>query len=230
MVPDQEFSTVKELRRARLGDRLPESSSLLIVRPVPWWKRGVDFVGAFVGLLLLSPLFMIVAILIKWASPNGPVFFRQRRFGLGGKPFQIYKFRTMHTSMEGEHMQHVLELSKSNGVLEKPDISSRLIWLGQFYRDFAIDELPQLVNILRGEMSLVGPRPDVLDVRDYEPWQRERFTVLPGVTGPWQVSGKNRCTFDQMMEFDVEYARKNSFWKDAGILLRTVYALLFDMR
>ncbi len=208
----------------RTLQRIP--SYQLKTRKTPWWKRSIDMVGAAFGLLVLAVPLLCVAALIKFASPRGPVFFRQKRYGIGGEEFEIFKFRTMHQGATAEHQCYVTELAKSNGVLQKPDLSSRLIWLGDFYRTYAIDELPQLINVLKGEMSLVGPRPDVLTVRDYEPWQRERFEVLPGLTGLWQTSGKNELTFEEMVVLDIYYLRNLTVWMDSRILLKTVSTIL----
>ncbi|MCA9218247.1 MAG: sugar transferase [Planctomycetales bacterium] len=190
-------------------------------------KRIMDICVATLLLVLLSPLLITVALLIKIASPKGSIFFVQERVGWRGETFSIFKFRTMRQNVDTEqHRRYVSELAKAGSSLEKPEMTSRLIWLGGFYRSTAIDELPQLLNILRGEMSLVGPRPDVLALDDYEPWQRNRFAVLPGLTGLWQVSGKNRLTFDQMIELDLDYVKRQSLLLDVNVLLRTPIALV----
>lgn len=147
-----------------------------------------------------------------------------------GKYFVIYKFRTLHqaNSIDAtqEHRQFVAELANSDAVAAKPDLSSRLIPWGGFLRSSSLDELPQLINVIRGEMSLIGPRPDVLDWQDYPEWQLRRFEVTPGITGLWQVSGKNRLTFRQMVELDIRYIERRSIWLDMWILVKTVKLIL----
>ncbi|MFC1757554.1 sugar transferase [Planctomycetota bacterium] len=201
--------------------------TVIDVAPIPVSKRAMDVFGAAILIVLLSPLLLVVAALVKVSSPRGSVLFVQERVGWRGKTFRILKFRTMRENVDTEqHRRYVSSLAQAGGALEKPKMASRLIWLGKFYRSTAIDELPQLLNVLRGEMSLVGPRPDVLDLDDYEPWQRNRFAVLPGLTGLWQVSGKNRLTFDQMIELDLEYIKRQSLLLDVRLLVRTPLALL----
>jgi lipopolysaccharide/colanic/teichoic acid biosynthesis glycosyltransferase len=157
---------------------------------------------------------------------RGPVLFKHKRYGLEGEPFYVWKFRTMQQSVDpAEHRQHLTELMSGQQSLKKLP-SRRLIPLGGWLRSSAIDELPQLVNILRGEMSLVGPRPDVVPLHEYEPWQRVRFRVLPGMTGLWQVSGKNNTTFDEMVRLDARYVEKCSLLFDLRIILLTLPAIL----
>ena len=173
------------------------------VTPIPLWKRAMDVAGASLGLLLLSPLLLFVAALVKSTS-RGPVFYRQERFGVQGRPFRIWKFRTMHVdSNPDKHQQHVRNLLSGQSPLKKVDDSYKMIPLGSWLRLLAIDELPQLLNVLAGEMSLVGPRPDVIPRDEYPLWQRARFDVLPGLTGLWQVSGKNKTTFEEMVRLDI---------------------------
>jgi lipopolysaccharide/colanic/teichoic acid biosynthesis glycosyltransferase len=192
----------------------------------PWWKRVMDIVGALAGLVVLSPLFVLTAAIIKTAS-RGPLFYRQQRVGHGGTTFAIWKFRTMHVSNDASaHRDYVRGLLQGDGALKKLDGQCRLIPLGGILRVLALDELPQLFNVLKGEMSLVGPRPDVLALDDYQPWQRARFCVTPGMTGLWQVSGKNRTTFNEMIRLDIRYVNRRSFPLDVAILLRTVPALI----
>ena len=201
-------------------------ANVIDVVPVRFTKRVMDVCGAIALLTMLAPLLVIVAVLIKIASPRGSVLFVQERVGWKGNPFRIYKFRTMHNNVDTQkHRQYVSELARAGGSLEKPKMESQLIWLGKFYRSTAIDELPQLLNVLRGEMSLVGPRPDVLALNDYDAWQQNRFAVLPGLTGLWQVSGKNKLTFDQMIQLDLDYVQRQSLLLDISVLLRTPIAI-----
>lgn len=199
----------------------------LVAKPTPIWKRTVDCLVAGTLLVLLSPLLVLIAIYIRLAS-RGPVLFTQSRLGLMGEEFTIYKFRTLKCSATAtaEHKEYVANLSATDGVLTKPDLSSRMIPGGNFLRRTSLDELPQLLNILQGNMSLVGPRPDVMDWTGYKSEQLRRFEVVPGVTGYWQVSGKNRLTFEQMIEKDVYYVDHRSCWLDFSILVKTFGLLL----
>jgi exopolysaccharide production protein ExoY len=200
----------------------------LKVRGLPGWKRVLDL---SLLLLLLPGLVLIgavLALLIKVGSP-GPVFFRQRRVGYKGREFVCYKFRTMALNAETEsHRRYAQDLIKSQARMVKLDErrDPRLIPFGSVMRATGLDELPQLINVFRGEMSLVGPRPCIpYECESYEPWHWQRFDAVPGLTGLWQVSGKNRTTFDQMVRFDIEYARRLSLWLDLSIIARTLPAL-----
>jgi lipopolysaccharide/colanic/teichoic acid biosynthesis glycosyltransferase len=198
----------------------------------PLWKRILDISGATVALAVFFPLFLIVAVYIKCVS-QGPVFFKQTRIGYRGEVFRMWKFRTMHTDADqGLHLQLIGELLKNNDQpMKKLADDPRLIPLGIFLRKFCIDELPQLINVLTGEMSLVGPRPDpVYAIDHYNHWYTDRFDTMPGMTGLWQVSGKNRLSFQQMMRLDIAYARKQSMWLDLKILLNTVPAILWNAK
>ena len=212
---------------ARIAWRPAES---IFVRRVPAWKRGLDVVGATVGLLALAPLFAAIAALILTVSP-GPVLFGQRRVGRGGAEFMMWKFRTMRVGTDTRaHERAVSQEIATNGRLTKTDYTAEYIRFGPLLRKASLDELPQLFNVLRGEMSLVGPRPEpVYAVRHYQPWHRRRLDVLPGMTGLWQVSGKNRTTFRRMLELDLAYAERHSLRLDLWILLRTPTVILADL-
>ncbi|MCA9103620.1 MAG: sugar transferase [Planctomycetales bacterium] len=200
------------------------------LRPTPLWKRTLDVIGAVTGLLLLSPLLLCVAMLIKCSS-RGPVLFRQQRVGYLGRPFTIFKFRTMHVTVDtASHQQYVAQLVGGNETLAKLSNDADFVFMGKLLRKAAIDELPQLLNVLRGEMSLVGPRPDVVQALDYPLEQRARFNVRPGLTGLWQVSGKNRTTYLEMIRFDVRYVQRMSLPFDLKILALTVPAILGQIR
>ena len=177
------------------------------------------------GLLLVG---LLVALIIKLGS-RGPVFFRQNRVGYKGREFVCFKFRTMAANAETEsHRRHAQELIKSQSQMVKLDERKdpRLIPFGSLLRACGLDELPQLINVFRGEMSLVGPRPCIpYECEAYQPWHWHRFDAVPGLTGLWQVSGKNRTTFDQMVRLDIEYSRNLSFWRDLAIIAKTVPAL-----
>lgn len=198
----------------------------LLAPRVPAWKRGGDIVGALTLLLGLAPLLLVIGLYVKCSS-RGPILFRQRRFGLRGQPFHVWKFRTMLLSVDpGAHGQYVRDLMNSGQALQKLDAPQALIPGGAILRATGIDELPQLVNVLLGQMSLVGPRPDVIPLGEYQERQRLRFHVQPGITGLWQVSGKNRTTFEQMIDLDVQYACRRSPVLDLKILLLTGPAVL----
>lgn len=204
----------------------------LFAIPLPWGKRLFDLVGSLLGLILLSPLLLILAALIRLGSP-GPVLFRQKRIGWGGKPFECLKFRTMKTGADAcLHTDHIQTCMKTGAPLRKlDDVDRRITPFGRFLRRTCLDELPQLINILKGEMSFVGPRPEVYEIsKSYSPWHARRFDATPGLTGLWQVNGKNRTTFAQMMRMDIQYVRRRSLWLDAKILLKTVPAVLFQAR
>ena len=193
----------------------------VIVRATPIWKRAFDIFGSLIAILLLSPLFVLIALHIKAVS-KGPVLFCQKRLGLGTRYFVIYKFRTMKQGMQiQKHEDYILSVASSDQPAKKPSYQSRLIPGGAFLRKLSLDELPQLFNILLGTMSLIGPRPDVLELQHYKPWQTRRFEVLPGISGLWQVSGKNRLTFDEMVRLDIQYIDQLSLWQDLKITLRT---------
>lgn len=191
-------------------------------------KRMMDVIISFTGLVAMSPVFLIVACFIKKVSP-GPVFFRQKRVGYEGKYFMLLKFRTMSVNHDQAiHQNHVGGMLKSGDVpLIKVETNVPYIPLGKFLRSSAIDELPQLFNVLRGEMSLVGPRPCIsYEAEDYLRWNSRRFDITPGLTGLWQVSGKNRTTFKEMIRLDMQYASEVSFFLDARIILKTPRIIL----
>jgi len=200
----------------------------------PACKRLVDMVGATLALILFFPVMLLVALLIKCVSP-GPVLFRQARIGYKGRLFSCYKFRTMHvqnrSSAHESYWGQLISSSKPMTKLETMDQDPRLIRFGRTIRQTALDELPQLFNVLRGDMSLVGPRPCIpYEYEKYALWHRGRVDALPGMTGLWQVSGKNRRTFTEMIRLDISYAKRWSLWLDLGILLRTVPAILEQVR
>ncbi|HVO81122.1 MAG TPA: sugar transferase [Terriglobales bacterium] len=189
-------------------------------------KRAIDLLVSLALIVALAPVYLLTAVLIKLTS-RGPVFFRQKRLGLNKRVFYIHKFRTM--VVDAEQRQAELEkLNEVSGPVFKIKNDPRITPLGRFLRKTSIDELPQLFNVVKGEMSLVGPRP--LPVRDYEgfdrDWQRRRFSVRPGITCLWQINGRNSIPFEQWMELDMEYIDKWSLWLDLKILYRTIPAVL----
>ena len=196
------------------------------MRRLPLWKRLIDVAGASLGLLMLMPLFAAVAIAIK-ATSRGPVLFRQRRSGLGGKQFLMLKFRTMVVDAE-EQQAKLMALNEQDGPAFKIKNDPRITPVGRVLRRTSIDELPQLWNVLTGEMSLVGPRPPLSsEVRQYQLWQRRRLDVTPGLTCSWQVSGRSQIAFTEWIRMDVRYIGSRSLRKDIGLLLRTVPAVIF---
>jgi len=198
---------------------------MLLVRPHPCWKRALDLATVVTAVLLLAPLLLATALLIKLVSP-GPVFFSQARIGQGGQPFRFWKFRTMHVGAQNTtHQQHLHKLIHSDQPLTKLDTGHdpRIIRMGWLLRAACIDELPQLFNVIKGDMSIVGPRPCLpYEACELANWQRGRFEVRPGMTGLWQVSGKNKTSFLQMLRYDLNYAGNASFWLDSKIIAATI--------
>jgi exopolysaccharide biosynthesis polyprenyl glycosylphosphotransferase len=191
-----------------------------------WLKRLIDLSFTAIASLLLSPLFIIIASLIKWTSP-GPVFFQQERIGYNRRKFQMIKFRTMVQDAEG--MQDQLEhLNEADGPAFKIQDDPRITTIGRWLRKTSLDELPQLINILRGDMSLVGPRP--LPVRDVDGiekrWQKRRFSMRPGLTCLWQIGGRNQVRFDEWMKLDLEYIDQWSIQLDIYIIVKTIPAVI----
>jgi len=233
--------TPKEKTESKKHNTLPGNRNLraenngferLLAPHMPLWKRSVDILGALAGLILLSPLFLFIAALIKTVSP-GPVFFKQVRVGFLGRTFPCWKFRTMEIEADSTlHQVHVRQLCSSDQPLKKlDDHDSRIIPFGRMLRKTGMDELPQLINVLLGEMSLVGPRPDIpYAVKHYLPWQNKRVETYPGLTGLWQVNGKNRTTFNEMMRLDISYVKNQSFWLDSKIFIKTLPAIIQQTR
>jgi exopolysaccharide biosynthesis polyprenyl glycosylphosphotransferase len=188
-------------------------------------KRIMDVVLSGIGIILLSPLLLMIAILIKLFSP-GPVFYRQKRIGVNGRRFVFLKFRSMHEKADSQ-LAGLMSKNEMSGPVFKIKNDPRVYPVGKFLRKFSLDELPQLFHVFLGQMSLVGPRPPVFrEVRQYEPWQRRRLSMRPGITCLWQVSGRNKITFAEWMKLDLEYIDNWSLWLDLKILLRTVPAVL----
>jgi lipopolysaccharide/colanic/teichoic acid biosynthesis glycosyltransferase len=201
------------------------------------WKRIIDIIGSLAGMVMLSPLFLFILFLIKLLSP-GPAFFKQERIGYGGKKFKFYKFRTMkHDVDPSVHEEYLAKLIESGANSEcsgdpmcKIEKDPRIIPFGNILRKSYLDELPQLFNVLRGEMSLVGPRPPIpYEVERYSYWHYERFECLPGMTGFWQISGKNSLTFKEMVRLDIQYSRNLSFLLDLKILMKTPFTIIAEL-
>ena len=188
-------------------------------------KRGLDIIGSIVGLTLLAPLMALIACLIKLDSP-GPVFFVQERVGEGGRPFRIYKFRSMIVGAEAM-VDEIHEFSHLPPPLLKIREDPRVTRVGWWLRRFSLDELPQFLNVLKGEMSLVGPRPEETHVvQMYEDWHRKRLAVKPGITGPMQINGRGDLSLDERVKLELAYIEEHSLWTDLLILLRTVPVVL----
>ncbi len=206
-----------------------ETSPALPLSGIPPWKRLLDVVFIVVFTPVLLPLMFIVALIIKALSP-GPALFRQERVGYQGRRFICFKFRTMIVNADTSiHQGHLNQLMDSNKPMRKLDSTGdpRLIPCGLLLRSLGLDELPQIFNVLRGDMSLVGPRPCVpYEYENYTPRHRQRFEAVPGLTGLWQVSGKNRTTFEEMIDLDVYYARNKTLWMDLKIIFKTIPAIL----
>ena len=192
----------------------------------PVWKRAMDILGSIIGLAILSPILISIAVLIKIVSP-GPIFFRQERIGKAGKRFTFLKFRTMYINNDvSNHKEYLKQLITANGEEDKPMIKieadPRVIPFGKFIRKACLDELPQLINVFVGDMSLVGPRPCIpYEAEEYLRWHSRRFDTNPGMTGLWQVSGKNHLTFREMIRLDILYAEQRSLLLDCYILAKT---------
>jgi lipopolysaccharide/colanic/teichoic acid biosynthesis glycosyltransferase len=200
----------------------------LFAEKLPRWKRPLDVFGAVVALALSSPFFIFVPLFIRMVS-RGPVFFRQERVGYGGRTFTFLKFRTMHVNVDSDvHRKYYSQLMTSDKPMIKlDDRDPRIIPIGRILRKASIDEIPQLICVLKGDMSLVGPRPCLpSEARAYLKWQRYRYDVKPGMTGLWQVSGKDQLTFKQMIRLDILYAQRMSLFMDLKILLKTFPAVI----
>lgn len=190
-------------------------------------KRIIDIMGAIIGLIVLSPLLIIISIAIIVDS-KGPVIFSQKRVGKNGKNFKMYKFRSMVIDAE-QLLEKLKEKNEMSGPMFKMKKDPRVTKVGNFIRRTSIDELPQLVNVLKGEMSLVGPRPSLPhEVEKFEPWMIERLTVKPGLTCFWQVRGRNDIGFSEWMELDVKYVRERSTLLDIKLIFQTVGLLFGD--
>jgi len=204
-----------------------------------WFKRALDIVGSITGLILFFPCFLLITALVKITSP-GPVFFRQKRLGFHGKPFMFLKFRTMTANNDASiHRDYIKSLIENNlaaqtekstdgGQVYKIANDPRVTRVGRFLRKTSLDEIPQFINVLKGEMSLIGPRPPIpYEFDHYQLWHRRRvMEVKPGITGLWQVKGRSRCNFDETVRLDLQYIREWSLWLDIKILFQTPWAMI----
>lgn len=191
-------------------------------------KRVMDIVGSIIGLIIFSPIFIIVALSIKLEDPKGKVFFSQTRSGKYPKTFKMYKFRSMVHNAE-DLLESLKEQNEMSGPVFKIKEDPRMTKVGKFIRKTSIDELPQLINVLKGDMSFVGPRPALpKEVEQYNAYQMQRLLVKPGITCYWQVSGRNNIGFDEWVELDLKYIRERNLWLDIKLIFRTIPALLGD--
>ena len=225
--------------RQQLAQNAPQNTLETVVdRPGAYlsFKRIGDLAISISVLLFIAPILILIAIIIKLNS-SGPVFFKQTRIGKGGKPFTFYKFRSMRNNSDTEiHRRHVQALIRqqaetstddSAGPMHKLQNDPRITQVGAFLRRTSLDELPQLLNVIKGDMSLVGPRPPLpYEVQEYQSWHMARLGALPGITGLWQVRGRSRVTFDEMVRMDIEYIASRSAWLDLKILVLTIPAVL----
>jgi len=189
-------------------------------------KRMIDIIGASIGIVFLSLIFLIVSIAIKIEDPKGPIFFSQLRVGKNGEKFKMYKFRSMVTDAE-EKLEQLLQYNETTGAMFKMKYDPRVTKIGRFVRKTSIDELPQLLNVLKGDMSLVGPRPPLpREVDLYTKYDKQRLLVTPGCTGLWQISGRSNIGFKQMVELDLFYIEHKSLLLDMKIILKTCFLFL----
>ncbi|MBU3088269.1 sugar transferase [Clostridium gasigenes] len=190
-------------------------------------KRTLDIIASLIGLIVLSPLIVIIGILIRIES-KGPIIFSQKRIGLKGRKFKMYKFRSMVPNAE-ELKKKLLEQNEMSGPMFKMKEDPRITKTGKFIRKTSIDELPQLINVLKGEMSLVGPRPSLpKEVEKFESWMLKRLEVKPGLTCYWQVSGRNNIDFEQWMQLDLDYVNDRNFLLDIKLIFKTFFVLFGD--
>jgi lipopolysaccharide/colanic/teichoic acid biosynthesis glycosyltransferase len=197
-------------------------------------KRVFDLILVCPILLIAAPL-MLAAALALWLFDGGPILFRQVRLGMGSRPFELLNFRTMRPASDAAHREYTarwiaqgrpFNSVTGRGGLYKMTHDPRITRVGGILRRFSIDELPQLINMLRGDMSLIGPRPAIpYEVQMYQDWHRRRLDAMPGLTGLWQVSGRNRLSFDEMVQLDIEYVEDWSLYRDLEILVRTLPAM-----
>ena len=212
------------LRKLREDERIQPKEGPIYL----FFKRAMDIIGSLCGIILLSPLLIIVALAIKIEDPKGSIFFSQQRCGKDNKLFPMYKFRSMVSNAE-ELLEELMEHNEMDGPVFKIKDDPRITRVGKFIRKTSIDELPQLFNIFMGHMSIVGPRPAIPhEVAEYNDYHKQRLLVKPGLTCIWQVSGRNSIGFDEWMEMDLEYIEKRNLWMDIKLIFKTVGVLFGD--
>jgi lipopolysaccharide/colanic/teichoic acid biosynthesis glycosyltransferase len=209
-----------------LGGSVFLNADSLFLQPLPRWKRLTDIALALAAMVLLSPSFLAVAALVKLTS-SGPIIFRQKRAGLGGRPFVMFKFRTMVVDAEKRKVE-LAAMNEQDGPAFKIRRDPRITRVGRFLRASSLDELPQLWNVLKGEMTLIGPRPlPCTESEGCEQWQRRRLDVTPGLSCIWQVNGRSEVSFDEWMRMDMRYIRQRSWLRDLKIMIQTIPAVLW---
>ena len=212
------------LRKLREDERIQPKEGPIYL----FFKRAMDIIGSLCGIILLSPLLIIVALAIKIEDPKGSIFFSQKRCGKDNKLFPMYKFRSMVSNAE-ELLEELMEHNEMDGPVFKIKDDPRITRVGKFIRKTSIDELPQLFNIFMGHMSIVGPRPAIPhEVAEYSHYHKQRLLVKPGLTCIWQVSGRNSIGFEEWMDMDLEYIEKRNLWMDIRLIFKTVGVLFGD--
>lgn len=204
------------------------NSQQIVVRrnkPYLFVKRILDYIGSGIGIILFSPILLIIAIVIK-LEDGGPIIFKQERIGHNGRHFNIYKFRLMRIDAE-ELKAKLLDQNEVEGAMFKMKDDPRVTRFGKFIRKHSLDELPQFFNVFLGDMSLVGPRPPLVDeVAKYTAYEKQRLLVRPGLSGLWQISGRNNLSFADMVELDLEYIQTRSIWLDIKIIVKTAWDMV----
>ncbi|MDR4317711.1 sugar transferase [Niallia circulans] len=214
-----EKSLVRELNARTEEVLIKEQKAYLL------FKRVFDILCAIIGLLILSVLFFIIGFLIKLEDKRGSVFFKQTRIGKDGKPFEMYKFRSMVSNAE-DLKASLMDKNEATGPVFKIKDDPRVTRVGKFIRKTSIDELPQLINVIKGEMSLVGPRPSLpQEVAAYSSYERQRLKVVPGITCYWQVGGRSNLSFSEWVELDLKYIRERNLFIDFKLIIKTFFVL-----
>ena len=191
-----------------------------------FFKKSFDELLSVVAIILLIPVFIIIAILIKFDDPKGPIFYSQIRIGKNGHPFKMYKFRSMVVNADKE-LEKLLGQNEVEGAMFKMKSDPRVTRVGKFIRKYSIDELPQLLNVIKGDMALVGPRPPLKrEIKEYTKYDKQRLLVTPGCTGLWQISARNSVGFKKMVEIDIEYIKKSNILFDSFILFQTLIIMI----
>jgi lipopolysaccharide/colanic/teichoic acid biosynthesis glycosyltransferase len=219
----ERLSDMAAIRRD-LGERPVYNLEEVLVAPTPFWKRAMDILGSGLALICLAPLLGLLALLVRLSSP-GPIIFRQQRVGAGGRPFTFYKFRSMYVDAEARKAE-LMAQNEADGPVFKMKNDPRVTPIGRILRRYSLDELPQLWNVFRGDMSLVGPRPPTPnEVPGYQAWQRQRLRLKGGLTCTWQVSGRSDVSFEEWMRMDARYAKQRGLRTDIKLILETIKAI-----
>lgn len=189
-------------------------------------KRAFDIIFSLILLLLLAPVFFMVGCIIRFDKSNGSIFFKQDRVGENGNIFKMYKFRSMYPDAE-QRLEELRHLNEIEGHMFKMKEDPRVTKIGRIIRAYSIDELPQIFNVLKGDMSLIGPRPPLVrEYKNYSEYDKKRLSIRPGITGLWQVSGRNSLSFDEMVALDLKYIRELSFINDLKITVKTIIVVI----